>query len=347
MPSLPRWKLIKKNRSAVYHCWNRCVRRARLCGRDPLTGQDYSHRRLWIHRREQQLAALFAIEIEFHAELANHLHVVLRTRPDIARRWSRQEVARRWLTITRLAKAPTEALPEVDPRLVAALARDKKQIARLRRRLSKISWLMGTLSENVARRANREDECTGCFWEGRFQCRRLESEAAVLTCGIYVDLNQIRAGEAATPETSRHTSAWERIQARRQRGHHKADGWLGALTLREGPREEQKYKYESRTGRRASDQGLLPLELDDYLQLLDWTGRQLRRGKRGAIPATLAPILDRLAVREEAWLEVVEGLDDWFCHVLGSARELARAAAELGRRHLQGQPASRRLFRSD
>ncbi len=28
--------------------------------------------------------------------------------------------------------------------------------------------------------------------------------------------------------------------------------------------------------------------------LLDWTGRELRRDKRGAIPDELAPILDRL-----------------------------------------------------
>jgi hypothetical protein len=36
------------------------------------------------------------------------------------------------------------------------------------------------------------------------------------------------------------------------------------------------------------------LTLAEYLQLLDWTGRQLKPGKRGAIPKNAPPILDRL-----------------------------------------------------
>jgi hypothetical protein len=35
---------------------------------------------------------------------------------------------------------------------------------------------------------------------------------------------------------------------------------------------------------RVSDQGFLPIEAEHYFMLLDWTGRQLRAGKRGAIP---------------------------------------------------------------
>jgi hypothetical protein len=38
-----------------------------------------------------------------------------------------------------------------------------------------------------------------------------------LVCGIYVDLNRIRAGEALTPESSNRTSAYDRIGARQQR----------------------------------------------------------------------------------------------------------------------------------
>ncbi len=346
MPGNPRRKIVRKDRKAVYHCWNRCVRSAFLCGRDPLTGHDFSYRRNWLRTREQQLAALFAIELCFHAEMSNHLHLVLRTRPDIARRWSREEVARRWLTITRLAKAMGDDVPTPDPRKVHMLTRDKKKIAKLRRRLCNISWLMGVLCENVARRANKEEECSGKFWESRFQCRRCDSEAAVLICGMYVDLNQIRAGEARTPETSRYTSAYDRIQSRRQRSpQRKEDGWLCELTLREGPHEDLEGKYRSRSGRRASDEGLLPIELDKYLQLLDWSGRELRRGKRGAIPKDLAPILDRLSIREEMLLDVLESMDERFGHLLGNPTQMAAAAAEMGVRWLKGQVASRQLFK--
>jgi hypothetical protein len=278
--------------------------------------------------------------------MANHLHLVLRTRPDIARRWSRAEVVRRWLTITRLAKAMGNDVPTPSPQKVQMLLRDKKKIAKLRRRLSSVSWLMGVLSENIARRANREEERKGKFWESRFQCRRCDSEAAILVCGMYVDLNQIRAGEAKTPETSRYTSAYDRIQGRHQRGaRQKADGWLCELTLREGARADLAGQYHSRSGRRASDQGLLPIRLDDYLQLLDWTGRQLRHGKRGSIPHRLAPILDRLAIREETLVDTLAHFDELFGHVMGTPADLEKAASEMGVRWLKGQRAGRRVFK--
>ena len=127
MVACARRKLLGRERQAVFHCWTRCVRRAFLCGRDPLTGKDFSHRRDWILRREEQLANLFAIEIEFRAELSNHLHAVLRTRPQIARRWSPQEVARRWLTITKLAKCLSDALPQADPQRVEQAGQGQEQ----------------------------------------------------------------------------------------------------------------------------------------------------------------------------------------------------------------------------
>lgn len=61
MVSYARRKLLGGERQAVFHCWNRCVRRAFLCGLDAVTKQDYTHRRCWIVRREEQLAGLFAI----------------------------------------------------------------------------------------------------------------------------------------------------------------------------------------------------------------------------------------------------------------------------------------------
>jgi hypothetical protein len=40
--------------------------------------------------------------------------------------------------------------------------------------------------------------------------------------------------------------------------------------------------------------------------LLDWTGRQLKPGKRGVIPKNAPPILDRLNLSAELWLHAVE-----------------------------------------
>ena len=61
--------------------------------------------------------------------------------------------------------------------------------------------------------SNKEDECTGRFWEGRFKAQRITDEAGLLACAMYVDLNPVRAAMAQSPEESLHTSAYDRIHA--------------------------------------------------------------------------------------------------------------------------------------
>ena len=56
-------------------------------------------------------------------------------------------------------------------------------------------------------------------------------------------------------------------------------------------------------GRRASNKGYLPIQLDKYLQLLDVVGRDLVPGKQGAIPEELPPILERLGLDRARWSE--------------------------------------------
>jgi hypothetical protein len=52
------------------------------------------------------------------------------------------------------------------------------------------------------------------------------------------------------------------------------------------------------------------MALDQYLQLLEWTGRQIRTGKAGAIPPHLNPILERLQLNGEVWTKGVERFGD-------------------------------------
>ena len=97
MPSCARQEIVCPGQPGIFHCWSRCVRRAFLLGKDPLSGKDHNHRREWAIERLQLLVANFAIDVGFLAILSNHLHLVLRASPRLAQRMGDEEVARRWL----------------------------------------------------------------------------------------------------------------------------------------------------------------------------------------------------------------------------------------------------------
>ena len=215
MPSFARREIVDQDQVGFYHCIARCVRRAFLCGADIVSGKSFDHRKAWVQQRLEELAAVFAVDVCGFAVLSNHLHLVLRIRPDVAQDWSDEEVARRWWRLFP-RRGPNREIIELEPHQLAALLADPQRVARWRERLCSLSWFMRSLCEPIARRANREDGCSGRFWEGRFKSQALLDEAAVLACSIYVDLNPIRAGVADRPETSEFTTAFERIAARQE-----------------------------------------------------------------------------------------------------------------------------------
>jgi hypothetical protein len=95
---------------------------------------------------------------------------------------------------------------------------------------------------------------------------------------------------------------------------------------------------------RASDRGFLPIEVEHYVMLLDWTGRELRADKRGVIPDHLAPILDRLGLNRSNWVETVRGFGRLFKQVAGRQSSLVDASARRSRRWFQGKAAARTAF---
>ncbi len=185
-----RAEIFDPNEICIVHCVQRCVRRAFLTGVDDVTGKDYLYRREWIRTRLEKMASVFGIDCLTYAILSNHLHVVLRSRPDIVATWSDKQVALRWLQLYPGNESMNSSgirRPAMSMPWRAIL----KRIAEVRTRLSDISWFMRTLSEPIARMANKEDECTGSFWEGRYKATRILDEASLLACCMYVDLNPI------------------------------------------------------------------------------------------------------------------------------------------------------------
>ena len=84
----------------------------------------------------------------------------------------------------------------------------------------------------------------------------------------------------------------------------------------------------------------LSTPLTKYLELLDWTGRQLRSGKRGTIPVELAPILERLGLDVVGWCELVQKFGKLFKRAAGAAESLSWEAARREQRYLQAPDAS-------
>jgi putative transposase len=206
----PRAHLIDSETSCYYHLVSRCVRRAWLCGRDEVTGRSYEHRRAWIEERILFLARFFSVDVYAYTVMSNHYHIVLYFDPLAPRDWSDEDVARRWLAVQLGSEGSTTSIDH-DQR-VRLLLDDPAQIQVYRSRLGSLSWYMRLLNHPLACRANREDACTGHFWEGRFRSVVLLDELAALACMAYVDLNPIRANAARRLDECDHTSIKRRFE---------------------------------------------------------------------------------------------------------------------------------------
>jgi REP element-mobilizing transposase RayT len=344
-----RSSIVHDDIEGVYHCISRCVRRAFLCGRDPVLDRDYEHRKEWIYQRLIQLADIFLIDVCGYAIMSNHAHIVLRNRPDLTAACSDEEIARRWWRLFPKRRTPDHFPAEPSEEELVSILADERRVAELRKRLTSISWFMRCLNENIARRANAEDRCTGRFWEGRFKCVALLDQAAILTCTAYVDLNPIRAGIALTPETSEYTSVKERISAHQARYKQKA-------TQAASKGEPSTDILANLKGQMKGDQWLCPLksddtrrgfldmDLEDYLALVDWTGRQIAAGKAGAIPGHLAPILERLEINRDEWLRSTQHFGSLFYRVAGTVSNMAKTAVFAGQKWLKGKQAGALAF---
>ena len=86
------------------------------------------------------------------------------------------------------------------------------------------------------------------------------------------------------------------------------------------------------------------MSLAEYLRILDWTGRQIRSEKRGAIPQDLDPILERIGVSREFWFETVTDFGRLFHRAAGRVSLLVQEASRAGKRWFQGIGHSQQAF---
>ncbi len=314
--TISRSQQIDLSVTPYYHCVNRCVRRAFLCGVDRDSGESYEHRREWISDRTKVLSEMFAIDIAAYAVMSNHYHVVLRVDQEQAESWNSLEVIERWnacftlpVIVSRFLKG--ECTSSAELKVVDEI------IETWRCRLQDISWFMRLLNEHIARESNKEDKVTGRFWEGRFKSQALLDEQAVITCMAYVDLNPVRAGMCDTPEASEYTSIQERIQKAMNKTP------CSLLAFQDNARSESKGKA-------------IPFELNEYIALVDWSGRAILHNKRGSIPANTPPILSRLGIDEKDWVNHIHYFERQFPTVAGRIDKLRQLAEQTSRKWIKG-----------
>ena len=318
----PRSQQICIEATPYYHCVSRCVRRAFLCGHDRFTGKSFDHRKPWLVERMALLAEVFAIDIVAYAVMSNHYHLVLHVDSAKAEAWSDQEVLHRW---TRIFKGPTL----LQRHLAGVFLNETetlelgKLIVGIREKLSSISKFMSCMNYYIACKANKEDGCTGRFWEGRFKSQALLDEAALLSCMAYVDLNPVRAGIADSLETSDFTAIQNRIKQL-------SAVQSGKEILRENTTsaKEPRLMPFSESPVETEKAPAIPYKLKDYLELADWTGRLLRSDKKASISSSTPKILSTLGVSEEQWCMLALQIQKQSITMLHGLERLAKIEKE-------------------
>ena len=313
------------------HVWSRMVRRCFLLGFDSVSGRDYSHRKRWLLERLQLLLAVFAIDCCAYAVMSNHYHLGLAVAMARTKEWSQREVVSRW---SQLFKVPPLVQRWYDEQASEAEAEQAQAIIECWRvRLYNISWFMRCLNQYMAERVNEEEGMTGQVWDGRYRSQALLDEAALLSVMAYIDLNPVRADVAQTPEESEFTSIHQRI-----------------LELRGDVANEARVNVPLLPFKNADSvisdpaPNTLPYRLEDYLALVDWTGRIVNPNKRGAIAGELPPILQRLGIDSAIWAQSMRPHGNVFGRAIGRLAKMRQHAVTLGQCWIRGLGQSLRLY---
>jgi hypothetical protein len=149
----------------------------------------------------------------------------------------------------------------------------------------------------------------------------------------YVDLNPVRAGMAKTPETSGHTSVKKRCEkANKSKKPNQVN-------------QQEKTLYPFVGNPREKQPEGIQMKLSDYLELVDCTGRILRKNKRGSISSGAERILTRLDIDEDQWLDMTSNFEGCFSSFVGGENSLRMACESLQYQRPPGLATCKLMFR--
>ena len=151
-----------------------------------------------------------------------------------------------------------------------------------------LSRLMQATGRNYVQYVNRTYRRSGTLWEGRFKASLIDSDAWLLACMRYIEMNPVRAGMVSHPAAYR----WSSYRAN-ARGVNNPLLTSHGLYLALGnipPARQYAYRELFRDGLKAGQvheiREMLNQELvlgrEDFKdRIAQMTGRQVRRGKDG------------------------------------------------------------------
>jgi len=147
----------------------------------------------------------------------------------------------------------------------------------------------------------------------------------------YVDLNPVRANIAGSISNSDYTSGQSRLR----------EITAGPSTTQ--PSSSPKLlPFVGNAERNSPDH--LPFNLQDYLDLLDDTGRATVMGKHGSISAMAPRLLAQLGIQANEWFSTVTALHHRFELAVGAPNRLKQFALRWGKHWVKGMTSARRLY---
>lgn len=351
MARSPRSSRISPDEVTIAHVWSQTVQQMFLLGKDSLSGEDYSHRKDWVIDIMAHQSMFMAIDILRFAVMENHVHFLLRTRPDIVRGWSDQEVAWNYLLLCPKKKRRKKVdgkwqyeTEEPSQKDIDAIVNDQKELKKIRRKLSSLSFWMQLLKQKVARRANsevqRDGVCKGAFWKGRFEMTVINTREHLLTCSVYIDLNPFRAKMTDSLEGYSYTSIYMQLMGVFREmldrgdliptvgnplGEFPESSMLAPIEFVE-EKVEASTKSEVGNSRvskpkfRCSDTGFLEITAEQYCELVRWSMGQLGADREGAISGLEHAVVESHGMSLETWRERLMSFRRLYRHEAGISR---------------------------